>query len=68
MRALTVFIQFVLTLVVVIMMLASGIVLVAHGGLSIELAEAVGVLLLAIALLLAIERRTTGRWSRWSRR
>ncbi|MET8816165.1 hypothetical protein ABZW47_29715 [Streptomyces sp. NPDC004549] len=68
MRPLMVFFQFVLTLVVIVMMMASGVVLVAHRGPSTELAVAVGILLLAFALLLVIERRTTGRWSRWSRR
>ncbi|MFE9250845.1 hypothetical protein [Streptomyces sp. NPDC007088] len=68
MRPLTVFFQFVLTLVVIVMMMASGVVLVAHRGPSTELAVAVGILLLAFALLLVIERRTTGRWSRWPRR
>jgi hypothetical protein len=67
MQALTVFFQFVLTLGVVTMTMASGIVLLAHGGPSVELAKAVGLLVLLLALLLAIERRTTGRWVRWSR-
>ncbi|MEV4872831.1 hypothetical protein [Streptomyces syringium] len=68
MRALTVFFQFVLTLSFITMMMASGIVLVAHGGPSVELAKAIGLLALSLALLLVIERRTTGRWVRWSRR
>ncbi|MFD6329171.1 hypothetical protein ACFWGI_06280 [Streptomyces niveus] len=68
MRALTVFIQSLLTLGVVITMMTSGLVLVAHGGPSVELAKAVGLLALFLALLLVTERLTTGRWSRWSRR
>lgn len=65
---LTVFVQGVLTLCVITMTLVSGIVLVAHDGPSVELAQAVGLLALFLGLLLVIERRTTGRWFRWSRR
>lgn len=68
MRALTVLFQFVLALGVVITMMASGLVLLAHGGPSVELAKAVGLLFLFLALLLVTERRTTGRWFRWSGR
>lgn len=68
MRALTVFFQGVLTLGIVIMTMASGIVLVAHQGPSVELAKALGLLVLFLAPLLVTERLTTGRWFRWSRR
>lgn len=68
MRDLKVFVQFVLSLCIIIMMLTSGILLVGHGGPSVDLAKAVGLLILFLLLLLAIERRTTGRWFRWSRR
>ncbi|MFJ9580666.1 hypothetical protein ACIRQF_30285 [Streptomyces sp. NPDC101191] len=68
MRRLTVFFQGVLTLGVVVMLLVSCLMLVAHGGPSIELAQAVGLLALFLVLLLVTERRTTGRWFRWSRR
>lgn len=68
MRALTMLFMLVLTLGILIMVLASGILLIAHGGPSIELAKALGCLGLLLAILLIIERRTTGRWFRWSRR
>ncbi|MFF7953932.1 hypothetical protein [Streptomyces griseorubiginosus] len=68
MRRLTVFFQVVLTLGVVVMLLVSCLVLVAHGGPSVELAQAVGLLVLCFVLLLVTEHRTTGRWFRWSRR
>ncbi|WP_331732852.1 hypothetical protein OG613_48785 (plasmid) [Streptomyces sp. NBC_00015] len=67
MRSLTVFAQGVLTLGVVVMMLVSGLMVVSRG-VSLELAQAVGLLALFLGLLLVIERRTTGRWFRWSRR
>ena len=68
MRRLTVFFQGVLTLGIVIMMLVSGLMLVAHDGPSVELAQALGLLVLFLGLLMVTERRTTGRWFRWSRR
>ncbi|MFE7649907.1 hypothetical protein [Streptomyces phaeoluteigriseus] len=68
MRALTVFFQFLLTLGVVVMSLASGLVFVAHDGPSVELAKALGLLALFFALLLVTGSWTTGRWLRWSRR
>ncbi|MFD5079652.1 hypothetical protein [Streptomyces sp. NPDC058371] len=68
MRALTVLFQVVLTLGAVVMLLASGILLVAHDGPSVELAKALGLLVMFLALLLITERLTTGRWTRWSRR
>ncbi|WP_225637432.1 hypothetical protein [Streptomyces solaniscabiei] len=67
MRALTVFFQFVLTLGVVITVLAGGLLLV-NGSSILEFGKALGLLALFLALLLVIERRTTGRWFRWSRR
>ncbi|MFI1700409.1 hypothetical protein ACH419_31130 [Streptomyces bobili] len=67
MRSLTVLVQGVLTLGVVVMMLVSGLMVVSRG-VSLELAQAVGLLALFLGLLLVIERGTTGRWSRWSRR
>jgi hypothetical protein len=67
MRSLTVFVQGVLTLGVVIMTLVSGLMLVAHDGLSVELAQSLGLLALFLGLLLVIQRGTTGRWFRWSR-
>jgi hypothetical protein len=67
MRSLTVFVQRVLTLGVVIMMLVSCLMLFAHDGLSVELAQSLGLLALFLGPLLVIERRTTGRWFRWSR-
>lgn len=67
MRGLTVFFQGVLTLGVVIMMLVSGLVVVSRG-VSIELAQSLGLLALFFGLLLLTERRMTGRWFRWSGR
>jgi hypothetical protein len=67
MRSLTVFVQVVLTLGVVIMTLVSGLMLVAHDGLSVELAQSLGLLALFLGLLLVIQRGTTGHWFRWSR-
>ncbi|MFD8667695.1 hypothetical protein OG728_38435 (plasmid) [Streptomyces microflavus] len=64
----TVLFQSILTLGVVIMTMASAVVFVAHGGLSTELAKAVGLLLVFLVFLLVVERRTTGRWFRWNRR
>ncbi|MCZ1012290.1 hypothetical protein [Streptomyces lydicus] len=63
MRALTVFAQLVCTLAIVVMALASGLLLIAHRGPSLELAKALAVLALFVGLLLITER-----WWRWSRR
>ncbi|MGW3928702.1 hypothetical protein ACWECC_11430 [Streptomyces microflavus] len=68
MRRLTVFFQGVLALGVVVMMLVSGLMLLAHDGLSVELAQSLGWLALFLGLLLVTERLSTGRWVRWSRR
>ncbi|RNG32185.1 hypothetical protein EEJ42_08140 [Streptomyces botrytidirepellens] len=68
MRRLTVFVQGILAFGVGIMMLVSCLMAAAHGGLSVEVAQSVGLLALFLGLLLIIERRTTGRWHRWSRR
>ncbi|MFD6465396.1 hypothetical protein [Streptomyces goshikiensis] len=46
----------------------SGLLAYGHRGMSIELAQTLGLLLLCLALLLVTERLTTGRWTRWSRR
>ena len=67
-RSLTVFFQFVLTLLFIIFGLASAVLLIAHRGMSIELAQSLGLLGSCLALLLVTERLTTGRWFRWSRR
>ncbi|MCQ1577220.1 MULTISPECIES: hypothetical protein [Streptomyces] len=67
MRGLTVFFQGVLTLGVVVMMLVSGLVVVSRG-VSVELAQSLGLLALFFGLLLVTERRMTGRWFRWSGR
>ncbi|MCX4681426.1 hypothetical protein OG413_40220 [Streptomyces sp. NBC_01433] len=68
MRRLTVFFQGVFALGFVVMMLVSGLTLVAHDGLSVELAQSLGLLVLFLGLLLVTERLSTGRWFRWSRR
>lgn len=68
MRSLMVFFQGVCTLGFVVMLLASGLLYVAHDGLGIEPAQSVGLLVLFLGLLLVTERQTTGRWCRWSRR
>ncbi|MFF1678360.1 hypothetical protein ACFVYG_20265 [Streptomyces sp. NPDC058256] len=66
-RALRVFCQFALTLLILTTVLASGVLFVAHDGPSVELAEALGLLAVFIGLLLITERLSTGRWHRWSR-
>jgi hypothetical protein len=66
MRSLTVFVQGVLTLGVVVMVLVSGLLIVAQGW-SVEVTKAVGLLALFLGLLMVTERLTTGRWFRWSR-
>ncbi|MFE1781099.1 hypothetical protein ACFW9F_00530 [Streptomyces sp. NPDC059506] len=68
MRTLMVFLQGVFALGFVVMLLVSGLMYVRHNGLSIELAQAVGLLALFLGLLLATGRQMTGRWFRWSRR
>ncbi|MEU3640940.1 hypothetical protein AB0H23_32545 [Streptomyces albogriseolus] len=68
MRRLMVFFQGVLALGFIVMLLVTGLMYVAHDGPSVELAQSVGLLLLFLGLLLVTERRTTGRWFRWSRR
>jgi hypothetical protein len=68
MRRLTVFFQGVFALGVVVMMLVSGLMLLARDGLSVELTQSLGLLALFLGLLLVTERLSTGRWCRWSRR
>jgi hypothetical protein len=68
MRRLTVFFQGVFVLGVVVMMLLSGLMFLAHDGLSVELAQSLGLLAVFFGLLLCTERYSTGRWFRWSRR
>jgi hypothetical protein len=63
MRGLTVFFQGILTLGVVIMMLVSGLMVVSRG-VSVELAQSLGLLALFLGLLLVTERRMTGHWGR----
>jgi hypothetical protein len=66
-RQFTIF-AFVLTLAVVILCLASGILAVSHRGLSVELFKALALLALCFALLMGCNRLLTGQWHRWSRR
>ncbi|WP_327411244.1 hypothetical protein OG458_41650 (plasmid) [Streptomyces sp. NBC_01281] len=68
MRELTVFFQVILTLGVIVTVMASGFLFLAHDGFSLELAKALGALAVCLGGLLAIERGTTGRWIRWPRR
>ncbi|MFF9157608.1 hypothetical protein ACF1AB_35915 [Streptomyces sp. NPDC014846] len=63
----TAFLEFFLMLWALIMALASGVLLVSYGGPSIELAKALVVLAGLIALIMLIERLTTGHWWRWAR-
>ncbi|MEU7028824.1 hypothetical protein AB0A60_19305 [Streptomyces sp. NPDC046275] len=65
---LMVFFQAVFGLGFVVMSLVSGLMLVRHGGPSVELAQSLGLLVLFLALLLVTGRQMTGRWFRWSRR
>ncbi|WP_327309800.1 hypothetical protein OG730_41695 (plasmid) [Streptomyces sp. NBC_01298] len=67
-RSLAAFLQFVLVLAFVVLALVSGLLAYKHRGMSTELAQALGLLLSCLALLLVTERLTTGRWTRWSRR
>ncbi|MFB7836159.1 hypothetical protein [Streptomyces sp. NPDC056056] len=67
-RSLARFLQFVLVLAFVVLALVSGLLAYGHRGMSTELAQTLGLLLLCLVLLLVTERLTTGRWTRWSRR
>ncbi len=67
-RPLIVFFTFVLTLAIVILCLASGILVVSHRGLSVDLFKALALLALCFALLMGCNRLLTGQWHRWSRR
>ncbi len=67
-RPLIVFFAFVLTLAIVILCLASGILAVSHRGLSVDLFKALALLALCFALLMGCNRLLTGEWHRWSRR
>ncbi|MFE8941152.1 hypothetical protein ACFYNX_27220 [Streptomyces sp. NPDC007872] len=62
------FLQFVLVLAFVVLAMVSGLLAYWHRGMSTELCQTLGLLLGCLALLLLIERLTTGRWTRWSRR
>ena len=66
-RPLVVFFAYVLTLAVVVLFLASGVLAVSHRGLSVELFQALALLVLCLALLMACNRFLTGQWHRWSR-
>ncbi|MET9107626.1 hypothetical protein [Streptomyces zhihengii] len=68
MRSLMMYLQGVFALGFVVMLLVSGLMYVRHDGLSIELGQAVGLLILFLGLLLATGRQMTGRWFTWSRR
>lgn len=67
-RPLIVFVQFLLTLLIVIFGLTSAVLLHAHQSISVELVQSLALLGCCCALLLITERLTTGRWFRWQRR
>jgi hypothetical protein len=57
----------VLSLAVIVLVLACGLLAVSHRGLSGELFKALALLVLCFALLMACNRFLTGKWHRWSR-
>lgn len=67
-RPLIVFFAGVLTLAIVILCLASGLLAVSHRGLSVELFKALALLAPCFVLLMGCNRLLTGQWLRWSRR
>ncbi|MEV6676274.1 hypothetical protein AB0N09_05310 [Streptomyces erythrochromogenes] len=67
-RSLVVLLQVVLVLAFIVLALTSVFLAYKHRGMSIELAQALGLLFGCLAILFITERLTTGRWSRWSRR
>ncbi len=58
--------QFVLVLAFVVCAMATGLVLYS-GGFTVEFLKGLGLTSGILALLLVVERMTTGRWHRWSR-
>ncbi|MFC9957607.1 hypothetical protein ACFVIB_09675 [Streptomyces nigra] len=66
-RPLVKFFAGVLTLATVVLFLASGLLVVSHQGLSVEVFQALALLVLCLALLMACNRFLTGQWHRWSR-
>lgn len=67
-RPLIVFFARVLTLAIVVLSLACWFLAVSHRGPSVDLFEALTLLVLCFALLMGCNRLLTGRWHRWSRR
>jgi hypothetical protein len=67
-RPVIVFFAFVLTLAILILGLACGVLAVSHRGLSVDLFKALALLALCFALLMGCNRLLTGQWHRWSRR
>lgn len=66
-RPLVLFFARVLTLAVVVLFLACGVLVVRQRGLSLELFQSLGLLVLCLALLMACHRFLFGQWHRWSR-
>jgi len=67
-RRLTMFVQLVLTILIIVFTLASGVLVMSHHGLSIDVIEALALLSACFGALLVTHRLDTGRWFRWSRR
>ncbi|MEU6070532.1 hypothetical protein ABZ864_40360 [Streptomyces sp. NPDC047082] len=65
-RPFAVFAQFVLTLMALVLALAT--VFIARQGMSVQLVQTLGLFVACLGLLAVTERLTTGRWFRWSRR
>lgn len=66
-RPLFVLFALIFTLAACMLFLACGILVVSHGGLSVEFFKALALLVLDFGLLMACNRYLTGQWHRWSR-
>lgn len=66
-RPLAMFFAWVLTLAILVLALACGLLAYSHRGLSVDLFQALALLVLCFALLMACSKILTGRWHRWSK-
>ncbi|MFE1249550.1 hypothetical protein [Streptomyces sp. NPDC058741] len=66
-RPLVVFFAGVLVLAVLVLGLACGVLVAAHGGLSADVLKGLALLALCLVLLVACNRFLTGQWHRWSK-
>ncbi|MEU4964922.1 hypothetical protein [Streptomyces smyrnaeus] len=67
-RPLIMFFGVILMLAIVVLTPTCGLLFVSHGGLSLDLFEALALLVLCFALLMGCSRLLAGHWHRWSRR